>query len=250
MENKDTEFDKFAEGYNGTAVNDLSKLGKYRDTAFIYKVNYLKYLFKNEPKTILDFGCGIGSLIPYLHNVFKSAKLYGCDISSKSIEIARKNYPYCNFKVIENIDDLQNYEKTDCVIINTVLHHIPQNEHEYWINGLYNILTKNENYIGGEGVSIIIIFEHNMKNPITKSVVKRSKIDENAIMLNPKYCKRLLLNKFYDTKIRDKEIILKKDNVKLKYTYFSPWRNKFVELVESLLFWLPLGAQYCVYAKK
>ncbi|MDR0685034.1 MAG: hypothetical protein LBF83_07885 [Spirochaetaceae bacterium] len=97
---------------------------------------------------------------------------------------------------------------------------------------------------------MIVIFEHNMKNPITKSMVKRSKIDENAIMLDPKYCKRLLLNRFCNTKIGDKEIILKKDYVRLKYTYFSPWRNKFVDFIEKFLFWLPLGAQYCVYAKK
>jgi hypothetical protein len=89
-----------------------------------------------------------------------------------------------------------------------------------------------------------------MKNPITKSFVKRSKIDENAVMLNPKYCRRLLLNRFYNTKIGDKEILLRRDNVKLKYTYFSPWRNKFFAAIENFLFWLPLGAQYCVYAKK
>jgi hypothetical protein len=89
-----------------------------------------------------------------------------------------------------------------------------------------------------------------MLNPVTKSVIKRSKIDENAVMLNPKYCKRLLLNRFYRTKTGNKETLLQKDNVKLKYTYFFPWRNKIFTAVEKLLFWMPLGAQYCVYATK
>jgi hypothetical protein len=89
-----------------------------------------------------------------------------------------------------------------------------------------------------------------MRNPLAKSLVKRTKIDENAIMLNPKYCKRLLLNKFYNIRIGDKETLLKKDNIKLKYTYFFPWRNNFFTSIEKFLFWLPLGAQYCVYVKK
>jgi trans-aconitate methyltransferase len=194
VENKTAEFDKLARDYNETAVKDLGKFGKYRDTAFIYKIKYLKFILKKEPATILDYGCGIGSFIPYLHNCFKNAKLYGCDVSSESIQIAKESYSYCDFKVIESVNDLQIYEKFDCIIINTVLHHIPQNEHEYWMSGLYTVLDKN--HAGG----VIVIFEHNMKNPLTKSFVKKTKIDENAIMLNPKYCKRLLLNKFYNTR--------------------------------------------------
>jgi hypothetical protein len=90
-----------------------------------------------------------------------------------------------------------------------------------------------------------------MKNPLTKSIVKRSELDRNGNMLNSKYCKRLLLNKFYEVKFNaDKEIFLKKDKVKLNYTYFFPWRNKFFSNIELLLFWLPFGAQYCVYARK
>jgi SAM-dependent methyltransferase len=246
MDNTSAEFDKFAKDYYDESRNDLGKYGKYRDTAFIYKAQLLKYILKVEPKKILDFGCGIGSNIPYLHNYFDRAKLYGCDISAESIEVAKKNYQYCNFNVINNINDLQIYNDIDCIFISTVFHHIPVQEHEYWINGLYNILKENKNDTGGH----IIIFEHNMKNPLTKLTVKKSKIDEEAIMLNPKYCKRLLLNRFYKTRIGDKEILLKKDVIKLKYTYFFPWRNRFFTLIEHLLFWLPLGAQYCVYAKK
>jgi ubiquinone/menaquinone biosynthesis C-methylase UbiE len=87
MKNKIAEFDKFADGYNEAIVEELGKFGKYRDTAFIYKVKYLKNILK-EPMNILDFGCGVGSFIPYLHNYFKNAKIYGCDVSSESIEIA------------------------------------------------------------------------------------------------------------------------------------------------------------------
>jgi trans-aconitate methyltransferase len=248
MENNIVEFDRFAEDYCDEWVKNLGKFGKYSDTAFLHKTLFLKNLLKNEPKSILDFGCGIGLNIPFLHDCFTNTKLYGCDVSSESIEIARKNYPYCDFNVINNINDLQIYNNIDCIFISTVLHHIPQNEHKCWIDGLYNILSSNVNNTVGGGY--IVIFEHNLFNPVTKSVVKKSKVDEDATMLSPKYCKRLLSNNFYHTKINGKEIKLKKDNVKLTYTYFFPWRNKLFTFIERLLFWLPVGAQYCVYARK
>ena len=246
MDNNKSEFDKIAKEYSDNRIKDLGKLGKYSDTAFIYKVQLMKHILKKEPKTILDFGCGIGSNIPYLHSYFKNAKLYGCDVSVESIEIAKNKYEYCDFKTVDNINDLQCYKNIDCIFISTVLHHIPREEHKTWLDGLYNILTDVSNSDGGT----IIIFEHNMKNPITRSIVKKSKIDENAVMLNSIYCKRLLLNIFYQTKIKNKEISLKKNNVKLKFTYFFPWRNKIFNFIENIIYWLPLGAQYCVYAQK
>jgi trans-aconitate methyltransferase len=203
MDNKKAEFDELADDYGETSVKDLGKFGKYRDTAFIYKTQVLRSILKPSPKNILDFGCGIGSNVPYLHEYFKDAKLYGCDVSAKSIEIAKKNCPYCDFSVINGADDLKSYSNIDCIFISTVLHHIPQKEHEYWIGGLYNILSEDAN-----GGGSIVIFEHNMTNPLTKSLVKKTKIDEDATMLHPKYCKRLMSNHFYKTKVTDKEIVL------------------------------------------
>jgi trans-aconitate methyltransferase len=238
MDKNADEFNEIADSYSDIRKNVL---GKYSDTAFIYKTQLLKHILLNEPKSILDFGCGIGLNIPYLHDLFENTKLFGCDVSPKSIEIAKKNYPYCDFNVTKNTTDLQIYKNIDCVFISTVLHHIPQTEHEYWIKSLYDILSK-------EGC--IVIFEHNMKNFFTKSIITKPNVDVGATMLSSEYCKRLLLNNFYNTKIRGKEILLRKDKVKLRYTYFFPWRNKLFTFIEHCLFWLPFGAQYCVYARK
>ena len=238
--NNEAEFDNFSEYYGDIVENDLDQFNINIEAGMKSKIFHFKNLIKKEPKAILDFGCGIGLFIPYLHEQFKYAKLYGCDISKKSIEIASEKYPYCDFKVINNIDDLKYFNKIDCIFISTVLHHIPQNEHEYWVKGLLDILEKGK----------IVVFENNMKNPLMKAFIKKTKIDKKAVMLSPKYCKRLFLNKFYKTKLGDKEILLKKDSIKLKYTYFFPWKNKIFRYLETLLFWLPLGAHYCVYIKK
>lgn len=235
------EFDSLANDYHDNTIKELGKYGKYRDSALLYKSQYVKHTLKNEPKTILDFGCGIGSNIPYLKEFFTNSKLLACDVSSESIKIAEKNYPYCNFQTIKSIEDLKQYKNIDCIFASTVFHHIPPEEHECWIKGLYESMNEN---------SYLFIFEHNMKNPFTKITVKKSQIDKNALMLNSKYCKRLVLNNFYQIKIDGKEIKMKKDNTKLKYTYFFPWRNGIFTSIEHLLYWLPLGAQYCVYTQK
>lgn len=145
MGKKIADFDNIADNYYDESVKDLGKLGKYKNTAYLYKAQLIKKILKNEPKSILDFGCGIGLNIPYLHEYFRNTKLYGCDVSPESIEIAKKKYSYCNFNVINNINDLQIYKNIDCILISTVLHHIPQKEHKYWIDELYNILTCCEN---------------------------------------------------------------------------------------------------------
>ncbi|MDR0331099.1 MAG: class I SAM-dependent methyltransferase [Chitinispirillales bacterium] len=236
------EFDKFASSYNSEIVKDLGRFGKYRDTAFLYKAQYLKYILPNPPGGILDFGCGVGSNAPWLKKFFPDAKLFGCDVSPESIKVAAGNHQYCEFETIAAPKDLNIYkDKVDAVFASTVFHHIPPAEHEAWINGLYSIMP-----IGG----YLAIFEHNMKNPVTAKVVKGSKVDEEATMLGALYCKRLVRNRFCGTSTKNKKIRADRDSVKLRYTYFSPWRNALFTAMERILWFVPLGMQYCVYARK
>lgn len=153
MESQSAEFDSLAEDYSRMMVADMGAFGKLRDSAFVYKTNFLKRLFaKRPPRAILDFGCGVGALTPYLHSAFPQSALFGCDISSKSIEIAQKNHPYCAFQVINTINGLQTYSDVDCVLVNTVLHHIPEAEHTNLTAALRKALAKGgENLHGGGG---------------------------------------------------------------------------------------------------
>ena len=139
MKNNNIEFDKFSEDYETIIENDLSKFGINMDIGYTSKVFHLKSFFNDDPKSILDFGCGTGAFIPYLHEQFNRTKLYGCDVSSKSIDVAKEKYHFCEFKVIKNYNDLHYYKNIDCILINSFLRHIPQNEHESYINWLFNI---------------------------------------------------------------------------------------------------------------
>jgi ParB family chromosome partitioning protein len=59
-----------------------------------------------DPKGILDYGCGIGSNIPYLRHYFPHAKLYGCDISNESVRLANgQNIQYVHVDYTNNVTE-------------------------------------------------------------------------------------------------------------------------------------------------
>ena len=69
--------------YTRTETTEISRLAKMR-------INYLEsHLRKINPKKILELGCGEGSLT-YEIKVITDAQVYGLDISSSSIKLAKK----------------------------------------------------------------------------------------------------------------------------------------------------------------
>jgi ubiquinone/menaquinone biosynthesis C-methylase UbiE len=228
---KPAEFDEIAAEYNDEIVKNAGMFGRFRQSMLSYKSQYLAYLLPQKPERILDYGCGIGMNIPYLQKYFPGAKIYGCDISEESIRIASEHNTNSEFNVIKSVEDLKIYaNKIDCVFISTVLHHIPPAEHKNWLRGLYEILKRD---------GCLIVFEHNMKNPLMKGLVKKTPMDKDAVMLDMDYCKSLIKDVFGETSW-----------IKTGYTWFFPWRNKVCTAIEHRLKYLPLGAQYYVAAKK
>jgi SAM-dependent methyltransferase len=233
MNTTETEFDRIAKDYNDEIVENLGAFGKFRDSMLFYKAEYLRRILSDFPGTlgILDYGCGIGMNIPYLRQYFPEAKLFGCDVSAESVRLAKSQIDYCQFDAMETPADLKKYEnKIDCIFISTVLHHIKPNVRKIWLKALCDIMKKG---------SRMVIFEHNMLNPLMKRVVRKTPMDRDAVMLNANGCKKMI-----------QEIFGSRKNVKLKYTYFFPWRTKIFTTIEHKLSWLPLGAQYYVVAEK
>jgi len=69
----------------------------YRSMAIRFK-NLIKDL-DVEDKTILDAGCGMGDLLPYLYSKADNFKYLGVDINSGFIDIAKKRYENHRFEV-------------------------------------------------------------------------------------------------------------------------------------------------------
>jgi SAM-dependent methyltransferase len=55
----------------------------------------------NEPRRILDFGCGEGRYLEVVHRHFPDAQLVGCDISKVALEHARRNRPSADYVLMD-----------------------------------------------------------------------------------------------------------------------------------------------------
>jgi ubiquinone biosynthesis O-methyltransferase len=78
---------------------------------------------------VLDIGCSAGMIDYYLADHFKS--IFGIDIDKYAIEIAESEYLKKNITYkLANIDEIaiNNNEKYDLVICNSVLEHVPDQE--------------------------------------------------------------------------------------------------------------------------
>jgi len=228
------EFDPIAEDYTKLHQEAIEGSGFSVDYFYEYKVKKTyQYLEKHNittPKTILDFGCGVGNLIPYIREYFPDAQIYGCDISKESIELAEDKTKKSNasfFLFDPDSDVFPAGLKFDLVIVSCVFHHIPPEEH---IKTLYRIRA-NMNPGGN-----LFIFEHNPYNPATRRVFKNTPLDKNATLLSAKYMTSQLEQSAFENMITN-------------YIIFFPGSLSAFLPLESKLIKVPFGAQYFIAAK-
>lgn len=105
-----------------TKWDDMKKYGPFS--------RHIRRLIKNtiRPLTfesVLDVGCGQGSLLADLRSAFPHIKLNGVDISNSAVELARLKVPDGRFWVL-NITKEHLSEKFDLVVCSEVLEHIPE----------------------------------------------------------------------------------------------------------------------------
>jgi SAM-dependent methyltransferase len=227
MQTKKVDFDQYAADYDSKLGEDLKF---FEESSYFaeYKIKIVRNELKSTPARILEYGCGIGRNLTFITKYFPDSKIFACDISVKSLEIAGKSNPSVNLFRIE--DDLIaiHENKFDLIFISCVFHHIEPPLRQESMNKIRSLLKP-----GG----MLYIFEHNTLNPVTRKIVRECPWDEDAILLKPSELKTLFANS---------NLIFKK----LKYTLFFPSFLKFLRPLEKLLTWLPLGGQYYITAQK
>ncbi len=212
------EFDTVAQSYDEGLKILLGPIGGDTEKYAEYKVQLVKNLIR-DADSIMDFGCGIGRSLQHFKNYFyndKSGKLYGCDTSPESVELAKKELPDATFYVNTSVDEFNKIEdKYDLIFLACVFHHIDPVDRKEWAESIKDKLNP-----GG----YIAVFEHNLINPLTKRVVKKpeNELDHEEWMLSHKELKNLLVNK-------DKGIDVFWDG----YVLFSPIRFKWTTAFEK-----------------
>ena len=226
------EFDKFADEYLKLHSQNIRVTGEKPEYFAEYKIRDLKRAsseLKVLPEYILDFGTGVGNSIPFLVEYFKDIKIHGVDVSEKSLALARNRFgSLAEFSLFDG--ELLPYtnELFDVALAACVFHHIPFKKQFHLIKEISRTLK-----YGG----ILMIYEHNPYNPLTRYAVKTCPFDENAVLLRKNEVKKLLENTGLQTIIEE-------------YRVFFPAFLKILRPSEQYLKWLPLGGQYFVVAKK
>ena len=179
--------------------------------------------FGYSPQEVLDLGCGTGEAEEILCKHLD--EITGIDSSEGMIHEAKeKNIPNCNFIPADVLKLPFSDKYFDLVFSFCLFHHLPQNKWQLAMEEAVRVSKKS---------AILLIFEHNPRNPITRRVVSKSPIDEGVILLS----------------LSQMEELYEKANIQIfekRPIIFFPGFLSFLRPLESLLYKIPYGAQYYV----
>ena len=215
-------FDDLSSAYQSVLCKDVRWFGESPDYFAYYKARYVyDHLGPGFKGSILDYGCGIGSVTKWLNRLFDhtGADVLGYDVSVRSIEQACKNNKGIDFTHDKSYVESRIF---NAVILANVLHHVAKGDRVLFLKDTIGRLNKD---------GVIIIFEHNPYNPLTQAVVRSSVIDKGAVLVSSKDMNNLL--RLAGIRVTG-----------MKYILFFPHFLRFLRPLESKLSNLPIGAQY------
>lgn len=219
------EFDRFSQDYERVLADTVRFGGEPHFFQRGKATVVARTLGADFDGTLLDYGCGVGTLLSVLAGTLPDARLHGYDPSVPSIERAHRT-PGVESVTASRADlDDASY---DAVVVANVLHHVPPVERPALLREILRLLRPGRP---------LFVFEHNPLNPLTRRVVRSCPFDEDVSLLGARALRRLLGDAGFE-------------RVHLRYTTFFPqWLALLVPL-ERWLGWLPAGAQTCTIGWK
>jgi ubiquinone/menaquinone biosynthesis C-methylase UbiE len=229
---KRAEFDQLADEYESMHKASISASGEDPEFFAHYKIQDVATEAVQaciNIQDILDFGSGIGNSLPHFAKFFPGAAFTCADVSARSIEICRERFSNirAQYSEISGLRLAFADDSFDLAFSACTFHHIPQAEHSEWLIELKRVTRKN---------GMLVIFEHNPLNPLTRDAVRNCPFDENAVLIGARDFARRVKNVGW----RDVNVV---------YRIFFPHALAFARPIERLLRKVPLGAQYFVTAR-
>jgi SAM-dependent methyltransferase len=223
-------FDRYEDAYEELVQRSIGWSGVDHGFFVEAKARHLLRLVRRhlgDPARMraLDVGCGIGVMHRYLRGL---GALRGSDVSPASVERARRDNPGVEYAVGDAAALPYEDAAFDVSFASGLLHHLPPEKRDAALRELGRVVRP-----GG----LVVPFEHNPLNPLTRLAVARCEFDEDAVLLGP----RELRARFLRVGLRP---------VDERYLLFFPWRGAALRRAEDALRRLPLGAQYYVAARK
>ncbi len=173
----------------------------------------------------LDVGCGPalshGMIAP------RFGSLSGVDVSEPLIERARREHPEVEYSVSEE-SRLPFADATfDVTFASCVLHHVARPAQRPLVEEMGRVTRP-----GG----LVVIFEHNPWNPLTRLAVRRCPFDHDAVLLSAREG-RALLRRAGLRRIASRHFLV------------FPFAHSWARQAERGLGRLPLGAQFAVFGE-
>ncbi|MEI6641484.1 MAG: class I SAM-dependent methyltransferase [Novosphingobium sp.] len=220
------EFDEVAQDYRAQHAHSTGVSVEALDYFASYKIEYVQQLWRERgrrPRVIMDFGSGIGNALAPMHEAFPEAEIIALDVSRASLDLVdAQAIPRVRTLAYDGLKIPLPEASLDCVFIACVFHHIPAEHHVALLKELRRVLRPD---------GMLVLFEHNPLNPMTRLAVARCEFDRDAVLIGAaEMRRRLQAGGFIRTERR--------------FCLFFPPVLALLRPLERFLGWLPLGAQY------
>ena len=180
-----------------------------------------------RPRRILDFGCGTGHTTPVLADAFPGAEIVGVDTADNALAWAETRFGSVAVR-FRRVADLSAEEPFDLCYTNGVFHHIDPARRPEALAAIRKVLWPG---------ALLALFENNPWNPGARMVMSRIPFDRDARPLSPPVATRLVRQGgFVPGPVRS--------------LFYFPRALAPLRFAEGWLGRLPLGAQYCVLARR
>ena len=175
---------------------------------------------------VLNLGCGDGAAEKIIHKC--SNKIIGVD-SSKNMLVKAQKYdiPNCQFIQAEALHLPFSDNQFDLIFQFSLFHHLPSSIWKLLIEEIVRVASR---------PALLLTFEHNPSNLITRRLVRQSLIDEDVTLLSMPQMVEL----YKAASIKS----IKKRNI-----IFFPSFLSFLSPLRRLLYNIPYGGQYYILGK-
>jgi len=228
----ESEFDLHSERYRDAIEEAIAFSGADHDFFTRAKADALlelagKRVGPPDQLGFLDVGCGPGETDRFLEG--RVARLTGVDVAAEMLARARQRNPWAEYRKYSAGEAIP-YEdgSFDVSFAICVFHHVERGRRLALIREMTRVCRS-----GG----LIVLFEHNPLNPLTRKAIRDCEFDRDADLLTRRSASRLLA-----------EAGLRKRGG--RYILFFTRESGLLRRIEGRLGWLPLGAQYAVFAER
>ncbi len=223
-------FDEASDRYVDLVQDSIAFAGQEHEFFVRRKADALKGLVARHleagPLTAVDVGCGIGAMEHHLEGTFR--KIIGVEPSADAAARAAAAHPDVEIHRGDGTALPLDDEISDVTFVVNVLHHVDPPDRDAVIAEMVRVTRP-----GG----LVVAFEHNPANPLTRRSVARCEFDEGVELLWPRETRR----RFAAAGLTA---------VERRYIVFTPFDVAWQHRIESRLGWLPLGAQYHLAARR